>query len=686
MIGLSFRLHSLARQAENHLRPFASTGPCWQSSKKRQLSSASIVLGERELTEKILDAPLGTFSRETTDSAIKAIGYWCSRESLIVHSLSRADKLLQRLRYERATGNISVKDKSWAIPELQEMLFRSWLQVDRKVGAERAFMALEVMVKSYISRKDAKPTEDMFVDVMEKWLHVCGDVGAVQAANTLQLLANNPDLVTNHDMVSDWSHALLKTLSSIGSYESDRAVKQLLKKMEILRGSGWSNMDPIESVNEKTVEDFSTEKNEIASKIDQPSNADVVLSNLNADVVLSLSRSRSKERGIRSMRDLFSKICQQYEDGKGDINSDFIVGLSEKLLKSLKNTGRPDDAEQLLLQLEGRMKASQGKFPVSAACFDHVMIARHTDLPKVRSTFGRMVDYKVAGFAGASPTSSSFSIYLRALSKGRNAGAVKEAMDALELLLTLSEMDKSVRPDCALHFNPVLLLLMDAGGEEALTKACDLIYRILDLGIRPEAFTFTTILQAHMKFEGGDGEASSRRAERILDRIIAEYEGGNEDVRPNAMAFNSVIGALGRSGRADAVPQTSRLLEEMTRLGVEPNMCTYNTLLDVCARAGGVCDKKTKRAALEVAIDAMVRMRAHDSGVSPNEVTYTTLLKVYQNLVPSYDDRYLLARKAFQMCCADGLMSDAVLQSFRSVLPRSLWSQKAMQKAWTAGP
>jgi hypothetical protein len=100
------------------------------------------------LTQKILHAsvsPLGTMSASSVDDALLASQYWMSVRS--GYAIDSADRLLQRLMYERASGAIAAQKRTKAIADLQRQILQSWLSLGSfRSAIERAEAILACMV------------------------------------------------------------------------------------------------------------------------------------------------------------------------------------------------------------------------------------------------------------------------------------------------------------------------------------------------------------------------------------------------------------------------------------------------------------------------------------------------------------------------------------------------------------
>mmetsp|Transcript_21774 Transcript_21774/g.24450 ORF Transcript_21774/g.24450 Transcript_21774/m.24450 type:complete len:130 (-) Transcript_21774:132-521(-) len=106
----------------------------------------------------------------------------------------------------------------------------------------------------------------------------------------------------------------------------------------------------------------------------------------------------------------------------------------------------------------------------------------------------------------------------------------------------------------------------------------------------------------------------------------------------------------------------------MTSLGLEPNLNTFNIILNACAAA----KSSDSDSALGTALYTLGRIR--DNGA--NIVTYTTLTKAFRNLLRSnIETRDKVAGSAFKMCCVDGFLSADLEKQFRQLLSDMAWAE-----------
>jgi len=108
--------------------------------------------------------------------------------------------------------------------------------------------------------------------------------------------------------------------------------------------------------------------------------------------------------------------------------------------------------------------------------------------------------------------------------------------------------------------------------------------------------------------------------EGMLDKASELFEDMPlNDVEWNVYSFTALINAYGRNGQHEA---SLHLLTRMKREKVTPNLITYNTVINACAKGG---------LEWEGLLGLFAQMR-HE-GIQPDIVTYNTLLSACSRLV-----------------------------------------------------
>ncbi|MQL92752.1 hypothetical protein Taro_025384 [Colocasia esculenta] len=94
-------------------------------------------------------------------------------------------------------------------------------------------------------------------------------------------------------------------------------------------------------------------------------------------------------------------------------------------------------------------------------------------------------------------------------------------------------------------------------------------------------------------------------------------ENGNALGGPNLIIYNSLLGAVKRSGQFE---KADKVVEDMARQDIQPNVVTYNTLMTVHIEQGRHAEAHSVLACME------------RKGIYPSPATYSTALLAYQKM------------------------------------------------------
>ncbi|BBN05914.1 protein MpPPR_69 [Marchantia polymorpha subsp. ruderalis] len=197
----------------------------------------------------------------------------------------------------------------------------------------------------------------------------------------------------------------------------------------------------------------------------------------------------------------------------------------------------------------------------------------------------------------------------------------------------------SMLPPINLHYNH---MIQEFGNQGNLQAAFTIFSSMEEANIKPDMYTYRTLIDACAH----QGDAS--KATAVFKEII---QSGNQ---PNVYVYNSLMNV--HAGDAEVVWQ---LYEDMRRVGVEPDLATYNIMLKSCsvskcaerakalysdmeagaATTGLKLDVFTYTTAIHIFGEAKmwdlalkVKEDMIDAGVTPNVITWTALLGACANV------------------------------------------------------
>lgn len=170
----------------------------------------------------------------------------------------------------------------------------------------------------------------------------------------------------------------------------------------------------------------------------------------------------------------------------------------------------------------------------------------------------------------------------------------------------------------------------DDGGEYAANKAETLLNVMVDLykngnDLRPNSYCFSTCIHAWSKCRSKQG---AYRAIAILENKEAIYEAtGDEDLKPNIYEYNVCLVALCNSDDADYLQQARQLFLKMQKLKIVDTV-TFNTIIAAYAKSR---DNERQRYMSEF-LKTMNQL-----GIDPDIVTYNTVMDAMAKNNPDSD-------------------------------------------------
>ena len=130
-----------------------------------------------------------------------------------------------------------------------------------------------------------------------------------------------------------------------------------------------------------------------------------------------------------------------------------------------------------------------------------------------------------------------------------------------------------------------------------------------------------------------------------------------------AIAAWATTRKLGKAARARAILAKMIKLHESGIISASPNIFSYTAVINSCAFCEN--DELEKREALQIAVKTYKESLKH---ATPNRVTFTTMLKALNHLLPACEKRAAAIETIFQKCAEDGQVGASVLRMLESTL------------------
>jgi len=180
---------------------------------------------------------------------------------------------------------------------------------------------------------------------------------------------------------------------------------------------------------------------------------------------------------------------------------------------------------------------------------------------------------------------------------------------------------------------------------------------------KPNFRTYTTLVTAWSRTKSDE---SPQRVESIMKEMKRSGE------KPNARTYTAAVQCWARARDPLKAKRVLKILmemrEEYKKTGsdhIRPTTMTYNNAIDACARCQGTADQKTESVKIAFAILKTIEM---DEEIKPDGVTYSTLIRALNFLMPSGDERNNVAKAVFEKAKKAGLIELLTVKNLRMVL------------------
>ena len=181
---------------------------------------------------------------------------------------------------------------------------------------------------------------------------------------------------------------------------------------------------------------------------------------------------------------------------------------------------------------------------------------------------------------------------------------------------------------------------------------------------------YTNVMLAHWQSDDEDAVAKVLAVLNVMNDRVAE---GDVHCAPDSVTYSVVIQTWARSNAPDKAVKAWAFLVEILqeykdgRLPhVRPNEKMFTAVLNACAYTTGERSDQTE--AVQVALQVMEEFKRHNYG-KPNSLMYSTLIEVFTRNVVDMEVRLKYVRAAFQRCCDDGMVNEAIIKIIRRYVP-----------------
>lgn len=210
--------------------------------------------------------------------------------------------------------------------------------------------------------------------------------------------------------------------------------------------------------------------------------------------------------------------------------------------------------------------------------------------------------------------------------------------------------------------------------------------------VKPNRTSFNTVMNAYARYSRYDPEAPIK-AEELLNLMYELYYSGRLDnVKPDAVTYTTAINAWARSGdRPDKVQNARRLLDTMLskydadEQDMKPNIIAYTSVLNAAVHSppfsltmegdgdqdpfGSESSDENVYSILLQTYDELMK-DPYNIGLSPDHFVFATMLQaIRQHTTQTSAERRQMVETVFDDACAAGEVSAFVIRALREACP-----------------
>jgi pentatricopeptide repeat protein len=241
------------------------------------------------------------------------------------------------------------------------------------------------------------------------------------------------------------------------------------------------------------------------------------------------------------------------------------------LLEGWASSDLPEAPEQIKKIL---LRMTKEGYPPTTLSYNVLIkaYANAGELSKAEALFEQMMRGYENGNTSIQPNDATCFLLLSAYSKSNMASAVTRAERFLDVLLKGSIPNIKV---AVKHFNSAIMACLKQG---ETSRADRLLHRMADYGIPLNKSTFTVILMAWSRVKSPE---APRKAENIVTFMREQAKNGNRAVQPDSRAVNYVLHAWASSGVPEARTEMLRVFDQLEsgEMGISPDWSSYATIV-----------------------------------------------------------------------------------------------------------
>ena len=309
---------------------------------------------------------------------------------------------------------------------------------------------------------------------------------------------------------------------------------------------------------------------------------------------------------------LLEQMHELFQSGY-DIAKPNVVSYST-VIDAHARLGQGKQAEALLRKLEELYQKTQDPdWKPDAEIYNTLILAY------ARSNQPDLADYVLQRMYKEGITKPNERSFNAVLSAWARAGAAEKAE---EILTSMHELHVDGSLECkptVVTYNTVLNSWAKSNRKDAWKRCETILKHMEELSaagedeVKPNTITWNTVLGCFAKAQ------QIHRAENLLDDFTTAWREQRVDGKPNIRTWNTLLAAC--LGKKD-VHHAKLFWQKMKECGVQPDIVSYNTILNCFAKSSRNPDRIQD-------IQTYFRFLQQDKNVSPNKITYLALLNAW---------------------------------------------------------
>jgi len=221
--------------------------------------------------------------------------------------------------------------------------------------------------------------------------------------------------------------------------------------------------------------------------------------------------------------------------------------------------------------------------------------------------------------------------------------------------------------------------------EEWLVKMEHMYHQSSSTIIKTETKNYNSVIRAWSVCR--DVDTAAKNAEKWLNQMEQDAVGGNMLRKPDRDSYFYTVNAWAYSDRKDQAQKAANLLERMLKqyqLGnetCEPTTDFYHAVVEACGKCKVGNYEEERNAALRLAIETIHKMKNNSPSCEINAFTYKILLQAIGNLLHDGKYRTKSLISVFNSCCSAGLVDEDVVQQFQEVAPDEVYHKTVLLRS-----